>query len=129
MTNKKLAKNEDLYSLYECLEWNGFLKLNQEQLSKAMEQSWYVIYAYEEEKLVGTGRLISDGVINAYMCGLGVAPDYRGKGIGTEIIRRLVEHGKSNNLHIQFFCEEQLVPYYKNMRFEIFAIGMKLKEK
>lgn len=124
----KLTTQEDLYSLYECLEWNDFLQLNQEQLAKAMEQSFYVIYAYDEEKLIGTGRVISDGVINAYLCGLGVAPDYRDRGIGTEISRRLVEHCKNNNLHIQFFCKEELVPYYKNMGFEVFAIGMKVTE-
>lgn len=124
----KLANQEDIYSLYECLGWNDFLQLNQKQLLKAMEQSWYVIYAYDDGKLVGTGRVVSDGVINAYLCGLGVAPDYRDKGIGIEISKRLVEYCKNSNLHIQFFCEEKLVPYYKNMGFDIFAVGMKVME-
>ena len=57
-----------------------------------------------------------------------IRDDVRDKGIGTEISKRLVEHGKSSNLHIQFFYEEKLVPYYKNMGFDIFAIGMKVKE-
>ena len=39
----KLITQEDLYCLYECLEWNSFLKLNKEQLAKAMEQSWHVM--------------------------------------------------------------------------------------
>jgi hypothetical protein len=26
-------------------------------------QSWYAIYAFDEEQLVGMGRVISDGVI------------------------------------------------------------------
>lgn len=81
-----------------------------------------------KEKLVGTGRVVSDGIINAYLCGLGVIPDYRNKGIGMEISKRLVEHSKSNGFHIQFFCEEKLVPYYKNMGFEIFAIGMRKRK-
>jgi len=38
-----------------------------------------------------------------------------------------VEYCKSSNLHIQFFCEEKLLPYYENMGFEVFAIGMKAK--
>lgn len=29
-----------------------------------------------------------------------------------------------NNLHIQLFCEEGLVSYYKKMGFENFVIGM-----
>lgn len=125
----KLISQVDLYSLYEGLGWNSFLQLNQEQLEKAMEQSWYVIYAYDGGKLVGTGRVVSDGIINAYICGLGVTKEYRNKGIGTEISKRLVNYCKSNNLYIQLFCEEKLVSYYGSMGFEIFAIGMKAKEE
>jgi GNAT superfamily N-acetyltransferase len=123
----KSKAQEDLYTLYERLGWNSFLQLNREQLTRAMEQSWYVLYAYHGEKLVGTARVVSDGVINAYLCGLGVVPEYRNKGIGTEISKRLVKHCKDYNLHIQLFCGEKLVPYYDGMGFEIFAVGMKYK--
>ncbi len=122
-----LPTKKELFSLYECLGWNDFLQLSQEQLLKAIEQSWYSVYAYHQEKLIGTGRIISDGIINAYLCGLGVDPNYRNKGTGTEISKRLVEYCKSSNLHIQFFCEEKLLPYYENMGFEVFAIGMRAK--
>lgn len=125
-TTKTKAKG-DIYSLYECLGWNDFLKLKEEQLEKAMEQSFRVIYAYDGENLVGTGRIISDGVTNAYLCGLGVIPTYRGRGIGTEIMRGLADYCKDRNLHLQFFCEEGLVPYYRNMGFKTFAVGMKLE--
>ncbi|ACQ53209.1 GNAT family N-acetyltransferase [Clostridium botulinum] len=124
----KLIMQEDLHSLYESLGWNSFLQLNQEQLAKAMEQSWYVIYAYDGEKLVTTGRVVSDGIINAYVCGLGVVEEYRNKGIGTEISKRLMDYCKNDNVHIQLFCEEKLVSYYEKMGFEVFTIGMKAKE-
>lgn len=123
----KLKQQEDIYFLYERLGWNNFLKLNEAQIANAMEQSWYVIYAYTEDKLIGTGRVVSDGIINAYLCGLGVDSNYRNKGIGTEISKALVKYCKNSNLHIQFFCEERLVPYYSNMGFEVFAVGMRLK--
>lgn len=123
----KLKQQEDIYSLYESLGWNSFLQLNQEEIVNAMEQSWHVIYAYDKDKLIATGRVVSDGIINAYLCGLGVLSDYRNKGIGTEVSKRLVKYCKNSNLHIQFFCEERLVTYYNNMGFEVFAVGMKLK--
>lgn len=124
----KLKNKEDIYSLYDSLDWNSFLKLSSEQLFKAMEQSYYAIYAYDGDVLVGTGRVISDGVTNAYLCGLGVAPDYRKRGIGTEISGRLVAYCMDSNLHIQFFCTDKMVPYYENIGFEVFAVGMKVKE-
>jgi len=116
---------EDIWDLYNALGWAEFLKLSAKELHLAMQQSWFAVYAYQGERLVGTGRVVSDGAINAYLCGLGVHQDHRNKGIGTEISRRLVEHCRTRNLHIQFFCEERLVPYYSAMGFKVFAVGMK----
>lgn len=72
-----LPDQDQLFQLYENDGWNEFLKLPKEKLHKAMEQSWLVISAYDGDCLIGTGRIISDGVINAYLCGLIVDPGYR----------------------------------------------------
>ena len=98
-----LPKEENLYNLYDRLEWNTFLKLNSEKLLTAMKNSYYSVYVYCGDDLIGTGRVVSDGIINAYLCGLGVHPQYRHKGAAAKIINMLVEHCKENNLHIQFF--------------------------
>ncbi|WP_432664477.1 GNAT family N-acetyltransferase [Wukongibacter baidiensis] len=119
---------EDLYTLYDNLGWNDELKLSPEQLLAAMKQSWYSIYVYSDKKLVATGRVVSDGITDAYVCGLGVNSNFRSQRIGIEICRRLVEHCIDNNLHIQLFCEENLVPYYEKMGFEKFAMGMRVKK-
>ena len=124
----ELLTKEDLYTLYENLGWNDFLGLSPEQLLVAMKQSWYSIYVYSENKLVATGRIVSDGIINAYLCGLGVDSHFRNQGIGAEISRRLVMHCFENNLHTQLFCEDNLVPYYEKVGFEKFSIGMRMKE-
>lgn len=124
----KLLKDEDLYELYEHLTWNNFLKLSPEKLLIAMQQSWLVIYAYINHQLVGTGRVVSDGVINAYLCGLGVREEYRNNGIGTEVSKRLVEACVRHQLHTQFFCEQELVPFYEKLNFKVFAVGMKVNE-
>ncbi|MBO9728542.1 MAG: GNAT family N-acetyltransferase [Chitinophaga sp.] len=123
-----LPTAESIYELYGHLDWNGFLQLDQHQLMQAMEQSWCVVAAYHGDRLVGTGRIISDGVINGYLCGLGVHKDYRKQGIGTAITHSLIAQGKKHHLHLQFFCESHLVPYYEKMNFEVFAVGMKDKQ-
>ena len=126
---ERCKSNTDLYRLYARLGWNDVLKLETHQLMQAMEQSWYVIYVYSDEKLVGTGRVISDGIINAYICGIGVDPEYQGKGIGKEIARKLINRCKNQGLHVQLLCEEGLVSYYEQMGFEVFATGMKLEDE
>jgi ribosomal protein S18 acetylase RimI-like enzyme len=44
-----------------------------------------------EGVLVGFCRAISDGVTNAYVSTVAVLPEYRGKGIGAELVKRLLE--------------------------------------
>jgi predicted GNAT family N-acyltransferase len=78
---------------------------------------------YNENKLVATSRIVPDGIINAYLCGLGVDSHYRNQRIRTEISRRLVEHCLKNNLHIQLFCEESLVSYYNKAGLENLQLG------
>lgn len=124
----ELPEKEVIYELYEQLDWNKYLKLDAEQLSNAMKGSYYSIYAYSGDCLIATGRIISDGIINAYICGLGVLTQYRHNGIGTTIMELLTKKCKENNLHTQFFCEEHLVPFYEKMGFHQFATGMKNKD-
>jgi len=92
-----------------------------------MEQSFFSIYVYNDGLLIATGRVVSDGVINAYICGIGVLPEFRRLGIGREIIERLKENCLANDLHLQFFCEGHLSGYYEKLGFEKFAEGMKLR--
>ncbi|KAB2331107.1 GNAT family N-acetyltransferase [Cytobacillus depressus] len=122
---EEIPNPDQLYLLYNHDGWNDFLKLPKETLHKAMLQSWCVVSAYDGEQLIGTGRIISDGVINGYLCGLIVHPDYRNKGIGKELVRRLVGKGKNANLYVQLFSEEKNASYYEKLGFEIFTVGMK----
>ncbi len=124
----ELPEKGEMYRLYEHLGWNGFLKLDADRLRKAMEHSYYSVYAYDGPRLVATGRVVSGGVISAYLCGLGVQAEYRGRGIGSHIVRMLAAHCKENRLHLQLFCEGPLVEYYEKRGFSLFAEGMKLNE-
>ncbi|PEB39357.1 GNAT family N-acetyltransferase [Bacillus pseudomycoides] len=124
----EIPNHDDLFKLYDYDGWNDFLNLSKETLHQAMVQSWYVISAYNQDQLIGTGRIISDGLINAYLCGLIVHPKFRNQGIGSEIVRQLVNKSNEGNLHIQLFSEEKNAPYYEKLGFEVFTVGMKAKK-
>lgn len=87
----ELPQKKALFALYEHLMWNDSLKLSQDQLMEAMKGSIFSVYAYCGNQLVGTGRVVSDGTISAYLCGLGVHSDYRNRGIGTAMMKRLCQ--------------------------------------
>ncbi|CAG9613130.1 hypothetical protein BACCIP111899_02325 [Bacillus rhizoplanae] len=112
-----------LLTLYESLGWNS-LKLTVNDLEQMCNQSWYAIYTFDEQKLVGTGRIISDGVITGIICGVGVLPSYQSKGIGKEMLNRMIEHCEQNRVIPQLLCAESLESYYEFFEFKKFSVGM-----
>lgn len=126
---KKAPSDLELFQLYEDLGWNDFLKLPKESLHQAILQSGFAMHAYDEDRLVGTGRVVTDGFINAYLCGVGVHPDYQQRGIGSEIIRRLGSICSEAGLHVQLFCSSEKTSYYERFGFETFAIGMMMRQR
>ncbi|HEY1762442.1 MAG TPA: GNAT family N-acetyltransferase [Acidimicrobiales bacterium] len=57
--------------------------------------AWRVIGAYVEgsDELVGFARAVSDGVSDAYLADVYVAPSHRGQGIGGRMVEAMVEEG------------------------------------
>lgn len=118
---------KDVFGLYSSLGWQGYLKLSVDEYDKAMKNSYYTVYVYDDNILIGTGRVISDGIMNGYLCGLGVLEEYRSQGIGNSIMDLLIKKCEDNNLHIQLFCEDKLVKYYESIGFKRFGSGMILE--
>lgn len=122
---EEVPHSAQIYALYDIFGWNDYLQLSEQQLHQAMVQSWCVVSAYDQNVLVGTGRIVSDGILNAYLCGLAVHSDYQHQGIGSEIVKQLVRKGRDQNLHLELFCEDEMVDYYEKHSFKVFAVGMK----
>lgn len=123
-TSKPPEDFQQLEALYASLGWNA-IHLSVTELNMMCLNSWYAVYAFEGQKLVGMGRVISDGVITGVICGLGVHPDYQSRGIGRQILQRLVEHCEKSRVFPQLMCEEGLEPYYEKLGFQRFTVGMK----
>ncbi|WP_078380681.1 GNAT family N-acetyltransferase [Sutcliffiella halmapala] len=117
-----------LLSIYEVLGWNS-LNLTVNELEQMCKQSWYTIYAFNDAKLIGMGRIISDGVITGVICGVCVLPSFQSKGIGKEMLHRMVDHCENNRVIPQLLCAENLEAYYESIGFEKFSIGMTKKIK
>ena len=53
--------------------------------------SYYHIAAFEEDELIGYIDCISNGVTDAYIQDLMVKPEYPGKGIGSELMNKMMD--------------------------------------
>src|SRR3712207_1075037 len=57
---------------------------------KMMENADRTIVAFEGERVVGFARALCDDVSNGYIGTVAVAKDFRKKGIGRELVQRLI---------------------------------------
>lgn len=119
--------------LFETTGWNKAYRASAEQLSKALRQSWCTVSAYESDCLVGFGRVVSDGVLHALVCDLIVPPSHQRRGIGSEILARLVEECTSSGIRdVQLFSAAGKSGFYEKRGFKERASdapGMQLAER
>jgi ribosomal protein S18 acetylase RimI-like enzyme len=79
---------------------------------KLLKGSSHVVLAIEENKVVGFITAISDGVLSAYIPLLEVLPAYKNKGIGKELVDRMLKQLEHLYM-IDLSCDDDLVPYYE----------------
>ena len=117
----------DQVDLYKALGWYNLPGYTDEEIEKACHNSFYSVYAYDGNTLIGLGRVASDGLTAAVMSGICVRQDYRKRGIGEQIVTRLVYYCQSGNyqMNVQLFCEDSLRAWYKRQGFEDYALGMR----
>ena len=60
-------------------------------LKTAFGNSRYVLFAYEDDRLVGVGRALADGIDCSYLCDIALLPSHQGRGLGKQIVERLLE--------------------------------------
>jgi GNAT superfamily N-acetyltransferase len=65
-----------------------------------------------EDRVAGFVTMISDGVLTAFIPWLEVLPGYQGQGIGSELMRRILE-GTERFYSVDLVCDAALVPYYE----------------
>src|SRR5579862_8167992 len=79
---------EQLAALFASAGWSE-RAADRARLRQQVVGAMFVVSAWEGDALVGFARAISDGATNAYISTVAVLPEYRGRGIGRELIRRL----------------------------------------
>ncbi len=115
----KQADLDELVALYKGAGWweetDDFSFLD-----KLVKNTFCFIGAFNNGKMVGMGRAISDGVSDAYIQDVTVLPEYRNKGIGGAIIKELVNYLKENKLSwIGLVGEPGTQSFYERLGFKV----------
>jgi ribosomal protein S18 acetylase RimI-like enzyme len=70
-------------------------------LRLSFARSQHVALARDGDRVVGTARLLSDGVCNAYMVDVWTLSAYRHQGIGSSMVRRLMGEVPGQHIGLQ----------------------------
>ena len=115
---EKLPAVTAYHGLFETTGWNQTYRADADELYRAISSSWYVVSAYDKDDLVAFGRVISDGVLYALICDLIVRPAYQGQGIGSALIRRLIDRCRLNQIRVVWlFSAKGKSSFYQNFGF------------
>lgn len=76
-----------------------------------------VVGLYDGDRQIGFCRATSDGVSIAYLADVYVLPEYRGRGLGEELVREMVENGPLVNVRWILHTEDAH-PLYRKFGFE-----------
>ena len=88
-----------------------------EGIQKMLERTPLTLGAWESDRLVGFVRVISDGVYRALIDDVVVEESKRGTGIGSELMRRVVDR-LAEVEEVFLRCGEHVVPFYERHCFE-----------
>ena len=126
----KPAPNE-YKQLLEVVGWTSIMTVSDEALRMAIDNSWQWVSVFDDSRLIGIGRLISDGALYALVCDMIVLPEYQNRGIGSSILKMLKDKCAKHNIQrVWLFAASGRSDFYLKNGFEIRpenAPGMQMK--
>lgn len=83
---------DQLVNLYDSVGWKAYtVSQRKAELPVAIQNSTYVVSAWDGDHLIGLARVLSDEVSVFYLQDVLVLPGYQGQGIGTRLVKNCME--------------------------------------
>lgn len=100
---------DQLATLFDAVGWQH-RTADRARMAQMVHGSRWVVSAWAGDRLVGFARAISDGATNAYISTVAVLPEFQRRGIGRELLRRLLE-GR-DGIQFVLHANDRAYPFY-----------------
>ena len=88
----------DFEEVAAILSFYGLSSLDAKTQKNVFANSYVTIFIKADEKLIGVGRAISDGITHASIFNIAVRDEYRGHGIGKVIVDEILKRVEGCNV-------------------------------
>ena len=111
----------------------GLSKNDMEAATRGLAGTCFSVCVRDEERLVGMGRVIGDGGCFYQIVDIAVHPDYQRRGIGFQVMTRLMEQLRNNaprSAYVSLIADGEASRLYEKFGFEFTApasVGMALR--
>ena len=100
----------------------GWYELSERQLRCALERSVLAITALDGDIEVGSARVVGDGGYQFFISDVIVRPEYQGRGIGKEMLTRLMDKALSvadegETIMVNLMSAQDKEPFYEKLGF------------
>lgn len=114
--------NIDWSLVSETLKSVGMAYHSPEKHQKAFEASYCTVFLYNQDKMVGFGRAISDGVYQAAIYDCAVIEEHQSKGLGKKIVQEIMLQLKGFNIIL--YATPGMEGFYEKLGFRKMKTGM-----
>ena len=117
---KENIKNiEEFNLLYDAVGWGAY---DEKIAQKALDNTFYSVSVYNDNKIVGYGRMIGDAICFLYIQDIMVKPEYQGNKIGTAIMNKLLEKiieikKENQDLRVYLGASKNIEKFYEKFGF------------
>lgn len=109
-------------AVHEVIEKSGLSTRSIELTKRAFEGSSLKVFVFDEDKLIATGRAISDGLYQAAIYDIAVLPEYQKKGAGRLLIEEI--NKRLEGFNILLYANPTAVGFYKKLGYYKMKTGM-----
>lgn len=113
--SKDFFTRDNLQQLFLSLEWES--GKDADLLYEAIMNSHTVVSAWDGDRLVGLANALSDGALTAYFHYVLTMPQYQGRGIGRELMTRILERYKHYQTKV-LISYPKAQTFYERLGFE-----------
>jgi GNAT superfamily N-acetyltransferase len=108
----------DMNAVYDFLSRSYWAKTRPRERTNLAYANSLVLGLYEDSRLIGMARVVTDFSVVAYLCDVFIHEDFRGQGLGKWLMQSMFEHPDLKHIRRWLLATDDAHGLYQQFGFE-----------